>query len=119
SMGLNEKPLFVDPTSSYDSFSSFRDNGGTLSKSGYEKAQLSQRGRLSKIGSESTVGSGITPLHTSSEVEIGTKIHHDRYGKGIITHISQISGEDTVTVDFGVVGIKKLLLKFAKFKIIE
>ncbi|MDE5881584.1 MAG: UvrD-helicase domain-containing protein, partial [Muribaculaceae bacterium] len=25
SMGLNEKPLFVDPTSSYDSFSSFRD----------------------------------------------------------------------------------------------
>ena len=119
SMGLNEKPLFVDPTSSYDSFSSFRDNGGTLSKPGYEKAQLSQRGRLSKIGSESTVGSGITPLHTSSEVEIGTKIHHDRYGKGIITHISQISGEDTVTVDFGVVGIKKLLLKFAKFKIIE
>ncbi|MDE6769177.1 MAG: UvrD-helicase domain-containing protein [Muribaculaceae bacterium] len=119
SMGLNEKPLFVDPTSSYNSFSSVRDDGGTLSKPGYEKAQLSQRGRLSKIGSESTVGSGITPLHTSSEVKIGTKIHHDRYGKGIITHISQISGEDTVTVDFGVVGIKKLLLKFAKFKIIE
>lgn len=118
SMGLNEKPLFIDPTSSYDRFSSVRDEGATSSKSGYERTQLSQRGRLSKIGSESAIGSGIAPLHTASEIEIGTQIHHDRYGKGVITHISQISGEVTITVDFGVVGIKKLLLKFAKFKII-
>lgn len=72
---------------------------------------------MKKISDNSGAGSGIRPQHTLDEISIGTIIRHDRFGSGKITAISQISGEDMVTVDFGVVGIKKLLLKFAKFKI--
>lgn len=115
SMGLNEQSSFINPTLSFE-----RSVYGIGSRKSFnESPESASRGRLNKIGSASSVGSGITPLHTSSEVKIGTKIQHDRYGKGSITQISQISGEDTITVDFGVVGIKKLLLKFAKFKIID
>lgn len=63
--------------------------------------------------------SSIVPQHSAAEVKVGTQIEHDRFGKGVIEKISQISGEDMITVDFGVVGVKKLLLKFAKFKILK
>ena len=74
---------------------------------------------LQMVGKSKEVGSGLRPLHTIDEVQVGLKIEHERFGKGIIKQLSQISGEDMITVDFGVVGIKKLLLKFAKFKIIN
>ena len=35
-----------------------------------------------------------------------------------IVKIDSLSGEDMITVDFGVIGIKNLLLKFVKFKIL-
>ena len=38
--------------------------------------------------------------------------------EGEITMMGNVQGEPSVTVDFGVTGIKKLLLKFAKFEII-
>ena len=74
---------------------------------------------ISLAAGSGDVGAGIKPLHTPDEVRVGTTIQHDRFGKGVIKQISQISGEDMITVDFGVVGTKKLLLKFAKFKIIK
>lgn len=64
-------------------------------------------------------GSGIKPQHTADEVREGSVISHERFGKGTVIKLAQISGEDMITVDFGVVGIKKLLLKFAKFSIIR
>ena len=51
-------------------------------------------------------GMGIKPQHTTDELSIGTMIKHDRFGKGKIININQLSGEDMITVDFGVVGIK-------------
>lgn len=56
--------------------------------------------------------------HNSDDLQIGTVIQHDRFGKGKIINKSQISGEDSITVDFGIVGVKRLLLKFAKFRIL-
>lgn len=73
---------------------------------------------LKKVGAADNSAPGIKPQHSSSELAVGTLIRHDRFGRGKITSISQLSGEDTITVDFGVVGIKKLLLKFAKFEIL-
>ena len=72
---------------------------------------------LKKLGGSSGIGSGIKPQHTIKDIKIGMGIRHERFGQGTVTAISQISGEDMITVDFGVVGIKKLLLKFAKFSI--
>lgn len=64
------------------------------------------------------ISSSIVPQHPVESLKAGMKIRHDRFGMGKIIGISQISGEDSISVDFGVVGIKKLILKFAKFKII-
>lgn len=67
----------------------------------------------------SEIGAGFIPQHSSNEIEINTLIKHDRFGKGKIIKIESISGEESITVDFEVVGIKKLLLRFAKFEILK
>ena len=53
-----------------------------------------------------------------SSVAVGTRILHERFGKGVVTAVSG-SGIDTkATVNFENVGVKQLLLRFAKFKVI-
>ena len=52
-------------------------------------------------------------------IRIGTKIEHSRFGRGIVRKIETVSGDAVITVDFGHIGIKKLILKFAKIKILE
>ncbi len=113
---------FINPTKGYSSgFSSFGSSSVRSGRSDYSHSSKSSSSPLSagmkKINDSMGTGSGIRPQHTLNEIAIGTRIRHDRFGSGKITAISQISGEDMITVDFGVVGIKKLLLKFAKFKI--
>ena len=66
----------------------------------------------------SKTAQGIKPLHTPDELEIGMKIEHPKLGHGTISAIGNVQGEPSITVDFGVTGVKKLLLKFAKFEII-
>ena len=53
-----------------------------------------------------------------SSVAVGTRILHERFGKGVVTAVSG-SGIDTkAIVNFENVGVKQLLLRFAKFKVI-
>ena len=47
------------------------------------------------------------------------RIEHSRFGKGDITEIDRSAADVRITVEFDTVGIKKLLLKFARFKIIS
>lgn len=61
---------------------------------------------------------GGAPQHTRDELAPGMRIEHLKLGVGTITALGAVSGEDSITVDFGVMGTKKLLLKFAKFKIL-
>ena len=58
----------------------------------------------------------VTP---TPELRVGSVIEHNKYGRGEVRSLGQLSGEPTITVDFGVVGIKKLMLKFAKFNILK
>jgi DNA helicase-2/ATP-dependent DNA helicase PcrA len=52
-------------------------------------------------------------------IAVGTRILHDRFGKGVVTAVSG-SGIDTkATVNFENVGVKQLLLRFAKFTRLE
>lgn len=51
-------------------------------------------------------------------LKLGTKIKHDRFGIGTIKKIEHLTDNDMIIVDFGVVGIKKLLLGFAKFTVL-
>lgn len=58
-------------------------------------------------------------LHNSSELTTGMMIEHTRFGKGKIVKIDTGSPDHKITVQFSNVETKVLLLKFAKFKIIE
>ncbi|MPM94550.1 hypothetical protein SDC9_141696 [bioreactor metagenome] len=46
-------------------------------------------------------------------------IEHERFGRGVVTSIEQSGGDKRAFVDFDSAGQKQLLLKFAKFKIVQ
>ncbi len=62
---------------------------------------------------------GIVAQHTKDELAPGVRIEHGKFGIGTIQSLGSISGEDSITVDFGVMGIRKLMLKYARFNILE
>ncbi len=118
---------FVNPLKNYksnsynqSSFLGFYSGGSSKSSGSSTRSTIgfSKPTPGYKLGSKSS-GGGITPQHTVSELKVGTIILHNTFGKGEITQLNSMSGEDVITVDFGVVGTKKLLLKFAKFEILN
>ena len=58
-------------------------------------------------------------LHQVSELHKGMNIEHARFGSGIITDIDTASADPRIVVEFGNIGSKTLLLKFARFNILE
>jgi DNA helicase-2/ATP-dependent DNA helicase PcrA len=58
------------------------------------------------------------PAANTSNLSVGTKILHERFGHGTITAIEGTGIDTKATVLFENVGIKQLLLRFAKFKVI-
>jgi len=61
---------------------------------------------------------GSFSIHTSDEVHEEMKINHSRFGTGTIVEVDT-SSDAKITVNFADVGSKTLLLKFAKFEIIQ
>lgn len=55
----------------------------------------------------------------SSSVSVGSKIEHERFGAGTITALEGDANSRKATVEFTNAGTKQLLLKFARFKIIQ
>lgn len=85
-------------------------------KSRYTSDLVNSR-RLKRVASLTASSSDAQPQHRLSDLNIDDVINHDRFGKGRIIKKGLTSGEETITVDFGVIGIKRLLLKFAKFTV--
>ena len=56
--------------------------------------------------------------HSAGELAPGTRIEHSKFGIGTVVALGNVSGQPSITVDFGVLGIKKLLLQFARFDIL-
>lgn len=120
---------FVNPLKNYksNSFNRTSNSGYFSGNSTHSSSGVASRSTLGfskpvpgyKLGSKTGAGAGITPQHTISEVKVGTVIRHDTFGEGKIVKLNSMSGEDVIIVDFGVVGTKKLLLKFAKFEILN
>ncbi len=96
---------FTNPVANYNSSVI---NGSHISDHRYNA-------KKKKITS-STAGIG---KYKASDLKIGMRIEHLSFGIGTITGFSQVSGQDSITVDFGDSGIKKLLLSFAKINIID
>lgn len=63
--------------------------------------------------------SNVVPQHTVEELKKGDLIRHSKFGTGKIIGIDSISGEPSITVEFKELGVKKLLLRFAKFDILN
>lgn len=57
--------------------------------------------------------------HAAGELQEGMRIEHNRFGKGTILAVDTDATDARIEVKFDTVGSKKLLLKFARFKIIE
>ena len=53
------------------------------------------------------------------DLAVGTKVEHQRFGKGIVTLIEGVGNDKKATIKFNGTGDKKLLLRFAKLKIID
>ena len=62
--------------------------------------------------------SNIVPQHYADEVKPGDRIKHSKFGIGVIDAIDSVSGEPSIVVTFRELGVKRLLLRFAKFDIL-
>ncbi|RNC63623.1 ATP-dependent helicase [Proteiniphilum sp. X52] len=61
-----------------------------------------------------------TPLSKEAqELEVGHRIEHERFGRGVVTSIEMSGNDRRAFVEFESAGKKQLLLKFAKFSIVE
>ena len=70
--------------------------------------------RLQRISASAALaGTGNNPLH------IGQIIEHERFGIGDVVNVEGSGENAKATIKFRNVGVKQLLLKFARYKIIE
>lgn len=127
--GANFRRGYVSSGSSGNPF----DGGGTFT-GGERNSGSFSRGRgmsRSTIGYGSSTGNKKRIAHAGGTAEsrqeimtdmgllaVGMTIRHDRFGVGEIKKIEHLTDNDMIIVDFGVVGIKKLLIGFAKFTIL-
>lgn len=58
-------------------------------------------------------------LHKSSELVEGTRVEHAKFGRGTIVTIDTSMADTRITVDFDNTGRRVLLLKFARFTILD
>lgn len=56
---------------------------------------------------------------SGSELSVGTRIEHERFGIGLVTKLEGKGDNLKATVEFSHVGTKQLLLKFAKYKVLK
>ena len=56
---------------------------------------------------------------SSSGLRVGSVIEHQRFGIGTVEHLEGSGDTEKATVSFRNVGTKQLLLKFARFKIVQ
>ena len=59
-----------------------------------------------------------TSLSASGEYAVGMRVEHAKFGAGVITAIEEWTNDIKLTVDFGPVGTKVLLKKFARLRIL-
>lgn len=58
------------------------------------------------------------PLDSAGDLTVGARVAHDRFGIGTVTAFEQTATDTKVTVRFEAAGVKTLLLKFAKLRLI-
>ncbi|MCI9303906.1 DNA helicase PcrA [Clostridium sp.] len=88
---------------------SLRSNYGT-----FENRNFGLRSNKNSISNKELGYSNIN----ASEVSIGRKVKHDKFGEGTIVAITDINGDKKLTIAFNQQGVKNLLLSMAKLEIL-
>ncbi len=79
-----------------------------------------QGGNLKKVNDAiANGGRTIAPTPSSQPLHEGSVIEHQRFGVGTVTKLEGSGDETKATVSFQNVGVKQLLLKFARYTIIS
>lgn len=73
----------------------------------------------SRIPVNRTENSSLQLSEEAGQLREGNVIEHERFGRGVVTSIEESGGDKRAFVDFDSAGQKQLLLKFAKFKIVQ
>ena len=84
-----------------------------------ESLRSNSRRRSSSLSNQGVNSSSSEYSATSDELQEGSRIEHQRFGKGTVKELRGSNADTLAVVDFDNVGEKKLLLRFAKFKIIS
>ncbi len=102
------------------SFDNFLDSYHTqpMSKKGLTEGRNPSRWlpKEEKPVSRSTAMSG---THTADELSEGMTIEHERFGRGVITAVDTSRSDARITVRFSDTDSRTLLLKFARFNIMD
>lgn len=126
SSNLGAPSPFINPLTSYGISARSAGMSASLSSAagaGYGTRQSYGR-RPSDIPSASTARPASrsvdgASIHTAGQVAEGMSILHGTFGRGDIVEVGESASGDFIVVEFDQVGRKKLLLRFANFKIEE
>ncbi len=81
---------------------------------------VSNSKRLRSVSSVTSSHTASAPLPAAaSGVKVGSRINHARFGMGVVRAIEGTGLDTKITVVFENLGTKQLLLRFAKFEIVE
>lgn len=109
----------------YDSVNRYRESFGENTSHGSDErfTGISTNSRAAKRNKSSVSfdSTGAVEKESTSDglLRPGVKVRHAHFGLGVVRKIESVSGSDVVTVDFGTLGLKKLLMKYAKLTVLE
>lgn len=75
--------------------------------------------KLEKCSPSKTADKHVTTEYNGQNIRIGQTILHERFGKGTVTQIEGNGSNCTMNVEFENSGNKRLLLKFARFTLLD
>lgn len=111
-------PKYIDRSSADDMFFNLDSGNYTDPLKNYRKTIQPEHNAAKKsvkLNLDYTDTKEIQTLADGS-LSVNDKIEHNRFGIGTVRKIENVSGEEIMSVEFVHLGIKKLLLKYAKFK---
>ena len=81
---------------------------------------LREKSKIARIKKSNHDYTDVREIEETSDGKLrkGVRISHDVFGIGEVRKIENLSGDEIIIVDFEKVGIKKLMLKYAKFKFV-
>ena len=107
STGQSRKPSAAPNTSSNSQFSILNSPSATVPSGRFKRVS-------STLVSPASANSGIAP-----SVAVGQRIQHERFGIGEVIKIEGTGDNAKATISFLHAGEKQLLLRFARFKVID